>query len=345
MSVPAFRNPEPDLSFFLSILRGEAPRVDSRELDWKRTTWLAHHHGLASRTFRILSSGPLAVPPVARESLLQGHLRAQKMHLLAEAFLPGWIEGLRARGVPVALLKGWGLAHRFYDHPADRDFCDFDLLFPAARRGDVLRFFGERAFGEQAGTAHWKANAGKVELVWARNPEVVVECHFGLGYGPFEFEGLWERIPLSYLEREDEFLYLVYHAGVQHRFQKLFWLMDLVELSARYPELLKKEGDLPDRAGRHGLGPALDLARDLITRVNRFGAGLAPSGALGSSRPGEEGGAFSGPGGKILARVMLARYEDSFWARAALRARLQGGWGPLAGYGIRRTLAQARLRC
>lgn len=341
MSETSPGDPMPALRFFRAILRDEPPPAPMG-IDWKRVAWLAHHHGMAPRALRLLGPGGAGCPDAPLDSLLRGHLRAQKMHLLAESLLPPWIDELRARGMPVALLKGWGLALRFYGFPGDRDFCDFDLLFPADRREEVLRFFLGQGLVELAGTARWNANASKVELVAPRNPDVTVECHFGLGYGAYKLKGFWEGISrsrielpgrpgatweLPHLSLEDEWLYLLYHAGVQHRFQKLFWLMDLACMADRYPGLLRPDGALARRAGRHGLGPALELAVDLVGRI----------------RGGDERSAFRGRGGRVFTRIILGRYEESRLARASLRARLQGGWIPLAGYGIRRALAQARL--
>jgi hypothetical protein len=329
------------IRLFSALLKsdsGESFRAPSFAPEtWRRIVHLAHHHGLASRLYRLLRIAELAgaecpgLTVDSRQSLEAGFLRAHEMHLLAEALVPQWIAAFEAEKIPIAMLKGWGLARRIYAVPEDRDFYDIDFLFPAGYREKVESRLMAMGLKRIKGGAQWRANSHKSEFQWIANPKVVLECHFGLGYGRYEFGDVWGRIEktrisdgfeLPHLSAADEYLFLVYHAGIQHRFQKLHWLLDLIQFRRCLSfERLDSEA-LRVEARSLKMESCFQIAEDLVRYV------LTPNSFSGAS--------------ELFLDLTLGDVETSIWKKARIRALLQGGWISMIQYGLERAWAQAR---
>ncbi|MBI3556692.1 MAG: nucleotidyltransferase family protein [Deltaproteobacteria bacterium] len=306
--------------------------LDISRWPWDRVVWLAHHHLLAPRLYGLLKqSGEFEkVPPRAATSLSHGALEVAHSHVIHEALAPKLLSALEAYGLRAVVLKGFVLARRYYARPEQRPFHDLDLLFPATQRQAVESFFEGNGFRRSSGSYKFEANAHKVEFTSLANPALVVECHFQLGYGKFALAGACERAVSTklstsgseakvwHLAAEDEYLFLVFHAAIQHRFQKLGWLLDLALIQRRKPFSVQHEN----------FGAALATTHYFL---NHF-AGL--TGISAQPRNASLDRWFS--------RVADGSIEKSFIRKAGLRALTQGSWTSLLRYGAQRQWAMVR---
>lgn len=326
----------PKIVSALAALINENAEVRVEGIDWQVLTPLLTMHALASRFFRRAASTgqALSLPRPILNIIYREQLRAEQMHALCETYVPSLLEGLESRGVKTVFLKGWALALRFYADPLERGFDDIDLLFESSDRAKVTAYFLEHGYKAMEAEATWNANAHKIEFVLNRDPNVKVECHFATGYGRYSIAGAVSRsrveqlklagrrsISVRVLCPEDEYLYLIFHAAVQHRFRKLVWLLDLARFQKRMGENLNRK-ILLERAREHGLERALDMSEYFIERFLRSQAVVV--------RPDLD---------RWFERIASGALEFSAVFRARLRARLQGGWPKFARYAVQRTIA------
>lgn len=206
-----------------------------------------------------------------------------RLHALNEHYLFKLVKDFRALNLEPVPLKGWWLAHRLYEIPEERYFSDIDLLFPPGKESQVDDYFRSQGFEPNRETLKFAANKWKREYFLPSEPLLKVECHFSLGYGPFMFKDCWdglarETVKLSTgatetllkLSALDEYLFLVFHGGVQHRYQRLVWLLDLARFERCEPLDWQQ---LEIKAKKLNLTPALKGTRYFLSR---FG-GLPPS--------------------------------------------------------------------
>lgn len=278
---------------------------------WRELVALACPHGLASRLYRLLArDGMLSrLPDEERRTLREHHLRALQLHLLVRPALASLRGRFATEGIDTVPLKGVAFAERYYPAVEDRGFYDLDLLFRPDDRRRVSDILIECGYRKVEGGIEFAANAHKTEWVQEANSNVVVECHFGLGERRFALRGGLELPPL------EEYLFLVFHAGVQHRFQNLIWLLDLTQMRARHGF---DQAELRERAAALALDAPLAM-------IDRFAA-------LGAEA-----------GRDPWFRRLALRAPDASWAlRARLRASLMGGWLSVADYLARRQVATWR---
>jgi hypothetical protein len=324
-----------------------APHLEiPADIDWETTVRLAHQHCLASRLYRVLRQEGLVslVPPSARESLLKAFLCTEGQHLLFGRWVRSLNEAFSNEEVPFCLLKGWGLAHRYYPFPTDRYFQDIDLLFSLETRNKVTKTLESLGFEIVANHERFFANAHKLEFSLKSNPSVLVECHFGMG-PTWDFEKIWSRVKqttvssgdqpvtFSHLDSEDEYVYLAHHFAIQHRFQKLIWLLDLaqiretVSLRARAKQSrrdcfgLRSRNDFTDRVP---FCRAYEMMEYFLARHCEIG------------EPVREVPAYD----KWFERIVLTSIDSSFFLKARLRALQSGGWGAVLRYGVAQKLAR-----
>ena len=141
----------------LALLRGEAFAPPADESGWRALLRLADRCGVTGVVAHGLPAE--AGAPVRVRDLLAEHARREGLHhgwhlLEAERL----VTALAGEGIPVALLKGLGLARNWWPNPLARGFRDIDLLVPP---GDV-----ERALGILAGLGYRPEAEGPLREVY-----------------------------------------------------------------------------------------------------------------------------------------------------------------------------------
>lgn len=206
------------------------------------TLQLLFNHFLAGRYFRLRSVNEV-LPPELFESLRFHVYRTLLIHAEAETTLCQFAVDFTALKIPMINLKGWLFARRFYRNPTDRYFQDLDLLFPRDAKPYVIRYFNDHGYREVILGPRFAANENKIDFQPVDRKRLPVECHFDLGYDQYRNPEIWQHsenflvsrekadpVALTHLSLEDEFTYMLFHATIQHRLQKLGWLMDFQEL-------------------------------------------------------------------------------------------------------------------
>jgi hypothetical protein len=142
-------------------------------------------------------------------------------------------ELLKARGIPVMLLKGIHLAGFAYAEPGMRSMSDVDIMVPRERLADAEELFLEHGYGPRprpdlAERCSWSNHLPKLSKTGAP----VFEIHWGIERptSPFriDLDALWARsstvmlegVPVHLLSPEDLLLHLVLHTSYHHRFDR-----------------------------------------------------------------------------------------------------------------------------
>ncbi len=202
----------------------------------KRAASLLHHHLLAPRAYRrLMAAGRQEeLDPVDLESLRRSYLASIQRQPQAQLDLDWIRKSLISFGVRPIFLKGIHLAKRFYQHPEDRIFSDIDLYIQPSERAAAEKCFQSLGFIPSDERPKFQANRDKLDLRHSERRELLVDCHFAFGHGRYKLQGAYERAHLTSegheLQLEDEFVFLLYHALVQHRMEKLAWLSDLMRV-------------------------------------------------------------------------------------------------------------------
>jgi hypothetical protein len=202
----------------------------ARPLDWRRFLLLAQHHRLVPLVSHSLHASVDESPPPALDAVLN-ELRQislanayQALHSLAE--LRRVVQELRARVIPVRVLKGLPLAQSVFSEIGLRAPGDIDLLIDDSsimEADRVLRGFGYRGlFQLERFTprqfsfyrTHWRDNAYQnsatgfeIDLHWRlfRNSRMpgadlcATTAGQSISFGGFQVETLLQRENLLYL--------------------------------------------------------------------------------------------------------------------------------------------------
>lgn len=186
-------------------------------------------HGVLPWLSRLSQETPLS------ENLDQ-RLRQERMRLaLLDQELEAALEALLPKAIPVILLKGMELGRRYYPSRALRPMCDADLLVPEERFLEAIAALRSAGF-----EARGPLPAGRFRIELARGEHApTVELHYRLQAGEDSrfLDGIWRRSQLGAipgldarvraLHPEDNLVYLLRHAGVQHLLESPIWLNDL----------------------------------------------------------------------------------------------------------------------
>ncbi len=282
------------------------------------TISLLHFHNLAPRAHRVYGES---------ESLARGYFASVRAHALFRAEGEKLAEKFREKQIPLVAVKGHLLAERFYDHPEDRPFSDLDLVWPAHARNEGEKILAGEGYVKLGGLPKFAANEHKVEFVHRNYPLLKVECHYGLGHGPYRLVDFWDSVSahhgIGFLAPEDEYLFLLYHGFVQHRLQKLVWLLDLAQMRRKItlnPERLEQ------RARAMRMGAAWEVSEYWLKRFAGLPGTLTPNARRD----------------RYFEKICVAHFEERPLATAGLRAFFSGGWWPVLGYALRRRLARPK---
>ena len=211
-----------------------------------------------------------------------------------------YLDALRARGIPVIVLKGGVLAERYYRRPDDRPMHDVDLL---VRPGDVEKAL---ALASDVGLERFDDDHTldfdlrfDTKTVLTRHPRDLrqpsVDLHWALmrdwldARGTAWLETAWQRSqpatvagrPVHSLAPPDLLVQVVLHLAVQHAFERLLWFCDVALIAAALSDRDWQESIRG--AQRLGYGAALGVTLDLLEDL--FGIPV-PAAARGrSGRP------------------------------------------------------------
>jgi hypothetical protein len=157
-----------------------------------------------------------------------------RLALLDEEFEAS-ANALLSEGMPVVVLKGMDLGRRYYEERLQRPMTDVDLLVPTQELGRAVEILSRKGFKKIG-----PHPSGRIRVEMARNEESpAVELHHRLLSGDSEhwLRGIWRRadqvrIPgirgtLRVLSPEDQIVYLIRHAAVQHLLESPIWLKDI----------------------------------------------------------------------------------------------------------------------
>jgi hypothetical protein len=297
---------------------------------------LATRLGVAGHVHAALVADPShgGAPPEAWTRLGSAYYAFGARNALLLAALSQVLEALRARGIPVIVLKGAALVETVYGNLARRTMHDLDLLVHpehAATAGEALEVLGY-APDEWYRPREWYL-ANLHHLVPLKRDGVTVEVHHHLLPPSVPVlvpdAELWARArattiggaPALVLAPEELVVHLVLHLVLANRWVRgLSALRDIAEVVARHGDALDWErveayGAPAPRAIHAGLFVARDLA----------GAAV-PDAVL--SRLREAGGVSSLESRAIVAtaRVLAVGIEDDglvpVWLRAEWAAQL-----------------------
>lgn len=266
------------------VVREKMAQMDPRELvrDCAR-------HGLSALARHQLDQAGIALPPDDAAELKRHAISIAANALKVKGVLLRVLDSLGQHGVTPVLLKGYGLASRFYPDPLLRPMTDVDLLISPGEMAAATGALGQAGLSTQdAGLERYsRAHAHHLTFFGAA---VGVELHFAaikdLG-SSIEADALLDRAldgtldgrRVRYLRPEDEVAYLSTHA-THHLMRGAAWLYDIKLLLRKHPDLewaavlaLAKESEM-----QSAVYFALKAARDLL------GAEV-PDSALDSLQP------------------------------------------------------------
>jgi hypothetical protein len=233
--------------------RGEVRELTSQVLDWKHLMRLAERHGLAPLFEHHLGMQGHAPKAIRARLWARSEARSRRNTAMAEE-LAAIAKLLDQHGIGCVPYKGPTLALRAYGDLAMREFGDLDLL---VRARDVLKaksILATRGYApvtplapdqEQvlvASRIHYELGlVGRsppitVELHWRADPTVAVPA--------LDDEGWWSGLArtdvagqsVRCLSSSESILVLCLH-GSKHLWCSLGWLVDVVELARREPDI------------------------------------------------------------------------------------------------------------
>lgn len=179
-------------------------------------------------------------PDALRLAVDERVARERMILALLDEELQRSLTAFAAARIPALILKGMDLGRRYYPERLCRPMTDVDLLVPPDSFWDSLRVLGREGYRV---VGPFPTERFRVELA-RREGGPVVELHKFMLAGDTEESVLkvWERsrdrifpdlaAPARGLAPEDQLVYLVRHAAVQHCLETPVWLNDLHYLIA-----------------------------------------------------------------------------------------------------------------
>lgn len=222
------------------------------EAGWRQLLALAQVHGMAPLVFWHLAKSDLltSIPAPIAEAFRETYLRTLINNRRMQTVFREVVGALSAAGISVMPLKGLALARRYYGDVALRPMTDMDLLVrqqDVPHAASVLRRLGYHA-AEGMGSPSGFYSFASAVVVYARKQALSVEVHWEL-FGRYAYRpslpasAVWGRSleislfdqTVRYLHPRDEIWYLSVHAVIEHRMERLIWLVDIAELVRSLP--------------------------------------------------------------------------------------------------------------
>jgi hypothetical protein len=190
-----------------------------------------HNHNLAARAYRIHSTNSNDLKNKAFwGDLEKAYLTSMQSTNMFLSLANQLKSNFEKNNIEYAFIKGPVLAQRIYHHPYDRVFHDLDLFIPKASSKEVIKLLEGLGYVLQNRGGKFYANKDKLEFFFQDDPKLCVEVHFALGYEKYQVTPqifIDKKSGFPVIDEIHDFQFLLFHAGVQHRFQKLTWLLDL----------------------------------------------------------------------------------------------------------------------
>ena len=234
----------------LQDIRSLTTRLD--EAQWRQLLAQAQLHGMAPLVFWRLAHADLlaAIPAPIAAAFKGAYMQTLINNRRMQAVFQEVVGALGAADIPVMALKGLALARRYYPDVALRPMTDMDML---VRQEDVpraiaaLRRLGFRAADGMGSPSGFYSFTSAV-VAYARPRSLSIEMHWEL-FGRTVYRQslpaaqVWDRAleitifdqSVRYLRPRDELWYLCIHAAVEHRLERLIWLVDIAELVDALP--------------------------------------------------------------------------------------------------------------
>lgn len=284
-------------------------------------------HGTVLANLQGASTG--AWPASWRDAAIRGLAPVVRIDaargMLLRAYGLRMCRALEAAGLPALLLKGADFADQLYPRPALRSFTDIDLLVRPedfVRAGRVLLAEGCTRHSDGP-LKHAAAYGEEVYLLAVAGVTLRVELHWNLVNSPSLHRAV--HVVLDDLlddaggfGHEGRLLLAAVHAGSGHQFDRLKFLVDLLQLLRRGEAM-----NLPwlaERAGRTGSNRVLATACWLVATL------------------------FKCPEAPIIGR-RLGLTPPPFWCRWLLSPSLvMRGLSPCGGDGLRKNLYRQYLK-
>ncbi|OLB94226.1 MAG: hypothetical protein AUH30_18430 [Candidatus Rokubacteria bacterium 13_1_40CM_68_15] len=222
------------------------------------------------------------VDPGAAAALQQERYYVVRRQAQLAALAGPYLDALRAREIPVIVLKGGILAERYYRRADDRPMHDVDLL---VRPGDVEKALaaatdvGLERF-DDAHTLDFDLRFDTKTVLTRHRDDLrqpSLDLHWALmrdwlgASGNAWLETAWQRSqpatfagrPVRSLAPPDLLVHVVLHLGIQHAFEGLLWFCDVALIAAALNDRADWEEAIRG-ARRLGFGAALAVTLDLL---------------------------------------------------------------------------------
>ncbi|GAK38790.1 hypothetical protein TCA2_0516 [Paenibacillus sp. TCA20] len=215
-------------------------KYEVETIDWKEFNRLIYHHRIYPLIYARLQSFHEVVPLDVMDQIQKAvtHNTFYMMRLTAE--MERVTSVLEQQNIKVIMLKGPILAFELYGDLAHRTSKDLDLLVNISDVDASLNVLEKAGYIKKYDTPFimegWKWKDHHISLFHPEH-KTQIEVHWKLnpsGAKDISFQELWNRRQtitiveheVSYLGKEDLFMYLVSH-GARHGWFRLRWLMDI----------------------------------------------------------------------------------------------------------------------
>lgn len=262
-------------------------------LDWPYVLRIVKRQRVAGLIHHALKTAAIDVPPAEAGALAGEAQRIVRQNLLLAAESARLQRGFDAAGIAVMMLKGAALAQLAYGSLAFKHSRDIDLLAPAARAEDALRFLASEGYvlaapadalsAAQRRTVIQSGNefplrrhgrAPLVELRWRLTDNMRLVDGMDVFARP-RTVALSGGAGLRTLSDENLFAYLCVH-GATHAWSRLKWLADLNALIVQ-----RSEADI-ERLYRHALAAGSGIcAGQALLLCHRLLGLMLPAGLAG----------------------------------------------------------------
>lgn len=247
-------------------------------LNWDYFLKLAMHHRIYPQVYLKIKEVVSELIPVSVLQTLKAEYEkntfrmlylSKEMERISKLFTENQIRSL--------FLKGPVVAHDLYGDISLRTSKDLDILIPEFQLSKVERLLLKEGYEkEEVSTLLNEIKWRQYHIVYF-HPEkkIQIEIHWRLNPRPIkepEFESLWERRrmssltthPVSFLGKEDLFLYLTAH-GARHGWFRLRWLKDIDQMCRCEMDYKKVDFFIKEYQHQRVVGQALVLNSELFS--------------------------------------------------------------------------------
>ena len=200
-----------------------------------------------------------ALPDDLRNRMEHYYLDSHFQQSVTDRALGPLAAAFKAKGIAFILLKGPALSRPFYPDPAVRPLHDLDILVKEADR---------KGAGEALASLPYRMDRTEEEYLRGKNmcerlfvPESPALPNIEIHWDIVNSAGLranlrydeksafdrrsWLSVDgpaVATLKENDLLVYACVHAALQHQMSRLIWLVDILQILKKHPEMLADEG-------------------------------------------------------------------------------------------------------